>query len=61
MVVIGVESDYTVSEGSTLEVCAVLVSGTLERDAVVTLSTEDDTAMGELSLIGTSVFSCALL
>ena len=45
---IGFERDYTVEEGFMQEVCAVLVSGTLERDAVVTLSTEDDTAMGEL-------------
>ena len=51
MIVVRVESDYNVTEGGSREVCAVVVSGTLERDAVVTLSTEDGTAIGELPCI----------
>ena len=44
---IRVEKNYTISEGRTREVCVVADSRTLERDAVVTLSTEDGTATGE--------------
>ena len=43
---IGVEIPiYTVNEGDgTIEVCAILVSGTLERTVTFTLSTQDDSA-----------------
>ena len=45
-VTIGVElPDYTVNEGDgSVEVCAVIVSGTLERTLTFTLSTQDGTA-----------------
>ena len=46
-VVIGLESNYTIVEGDSREVCAVLLQGTLERDAVVTLTTVAGTASGE--------------
>ncbi|XP_064387674.1 uncharacterized protein LOC135335909 isoform X6 [Halichondria panicea] len=45
IVTIGLEGDYSVTEGGVQEVCAVLVSGTLERDAIVTLSTADGSAI----------------
>ena len=48
VVTIGLEGDYSVTEGGVQEVCAVLVSGTLERDAIVTLSTADGSATGTL-------------
>ncbi len=39
---------YTVNEANgTVEVCATIVSGTLERSVVVTISTSDGTATGE--------------
>ena len=37
---------YTAEEGTQVEVCVLVTSGTLERDAVVTLSSSDDTASG---------------
>ena len=45
-VTIGIElPDYTVNEGNgIIEVCAVIVSGTLERTLTFTLSTQDGTA-----------------
>ena len=46
-VVIGLESNYTIVEGDSTQVCAVLLQGTLERDAVVTLTTVAGTASGE--------------
>ena len=50
-VVIGLESDYTINEGETQEVCAVLREGTLERDAIVTLTTVAGTASGKSIII----------
>ena len=44
VVTIGLERDYSVTEGNVQEVCAVLLTGSLERDAIVTLSTEDGSA-----------------
>lgn len=48
-VVIGVQfPSYTVPESiGSVEVCATLVSGSLERTVVVTLSTSDGTATGQ--------------
>ena len=48
VVTIGLEETmYTVNEdGGSVEVCAVIVDGTLERDAVVVLSTSEGTATG---------------
>lgn len=44
-VAIGFElTSYTVSEGRTVEVC--MQSGILERDAIVSVSSFDDTATG---------------
>ena len=37
-------------DGGTVEICAILIDGTLERDAIVTLSTSDGTAMGKYLL-----------
>ena len=37
-------------DGGTLEICAILIDGTLERDAIVTLSISDNTAMGKYLL-----------
>ena len=41
----------------TLEICAILRNGTLDRDAVVTLSTSDDTAVGK-SLLFEKIKKC---
>ena len=44
---IGLErTRYDVDEGEIVEVCAVLISGTLQREAVVTLQTMDGSATG---------------
>ena len=42
------ETEYTVTEGvnRTVQICAVLISGTLERGTTVTFSTSDGSAMG---------------
>ena len=42
------ETEYTVREGvdPTVQICAVLISGTLERGTIVTFSTSDGSAMG---------------
>ena len=48
-IVIGFEMmSYTVTEGTdpSVELCAVVVSGTLERDAIVVFSTGNATAFG---------------
>ncbi len=37
---------YMDEEGNVIEVCAVLTEGTLERNAVVVASSNDDTATG---------------
>ncbi len=48
---IGFESTtYTTEEGTTVEVCAVIISGMLEREAVVTLTSRDGSAEGEREL-----------
>ena len=47
VVVIGLESNYSIIEGDSREVCADLMQGILERDAVVTLTTVAGTASGE--------------
>ena len=48
-VTIGFEqTTYTVREGQVLEVCAVVTSGTLDRDASVQLSSVDDEADGKI-------------
>ena len=52
-VVIGLEETaYTVEERDRiLEVCAVLRQGSLAREAIVTLSSGDDTAVGMCSIL----------
>ena len=41
------ETEYTTPEGDVVvEVCAVVISGSLQRDAVVTLQTQDISATG---------------
>ncbi len=40
------ETTYATEEGTTVEVCAVVVSGMLEREAVVTLTSRDGSAEG---------------
>ena len=45
--IIGFEqTTYSVEEGLTVEVCARIQSGTLEIDAIVTLSSSNDEAEG---------------
>ena len=39
---------YEMKEGTTVEVCAIIVSGELDREAVITLSSSDGTAQGVL-------------
>ena len=47
-VAIGFEqTTYIVGEGEVVEVCAVVTSGTLDRDAFVRLSSVDDEAVGK--------------
>jgi len=47
-VVIGLERpDYDVVEGSGVTVCARLTEGSLERNVLVTMTTNDNTATGE--------------
>ena len=47
-VTIGFEQTmYTVEEGLVVEVCVLVTDGTLERDAIVTLSSVDDEAVGK--------------
>ncbi len=46
-VTIGLEdTTFTVDEGELVEVCVILISGTLEREVTVTLQTSDGTAIG---------------
>ena len=48
-VVIGLEeTSYTTPESETVEVCASLLQGQLERNAEVVLSTQDEEAIGLL-------------
>ncbi len=37
---------YTVNEGGQTEVCAVLISGTLEKEVLVSVDSSDRTANG---------------
>lgn len=39
---------YSVEEGSRIETCAVIVSGTLERTAEVVIRSNDGTATGKI-------------
>ena len=41
---------YSVEEGLAVEVCAHIISGTLEIDAIVTLSSSDGEAEGRIRL-----------
>ena len=51
-VVIGFEEIVILlDEGAVREVCAVLLDGTLERDAIVTASSADDSATGKQKLM----------
>ena len=55
MIVIGLEDtafSVTEEDGAFVEVCAVLLSGELERNAEIELVTSDDTAVGKLMSIG---------
>ncbi len=46
-VTIGFENtEYSTDEGTTVEVCVVILSGTLAREVTVTLTSSDDTAEG---------------
>ncbi len=38
------ETSFTVDEGELVEVCVILISGTLEREVTVTLQTSSGTA-----------------
>ena len=40
------QTEYNVSEGNQVEVCAVLTSGTLEKDVLVFVNSSDGTANG---------------
>ena len=48
-VAFGQSEGYEVTEGESVEVCVVL-TGTLEREAVVNISTMDNTAIGDIVL-----------
>ena len=51
MIVIGLEDttlSVTEAEGAFVEVCAVLFSGELERNAEIELVSSDNTAVGKL-------------
>ena len=51
-VVIGLEeTSYTTPESGTVEVCASLLQGQLERNAEVVLSTQDEEAIGLLYIV----------
>ena len=41
------QSSYTVSEDALSIIVCVILSGEIEREVVVSTSTEDDSAMGE--------------
>ena len=41
------ETEYTTDEGTTVEVCAMVTSGTLEREVTVTLTSRGDSATGK--------------
>ncbi len=46
-VTIGFEiTEYTTDEGTTVEVCALIHSGTLEREVTVSLTSSDGSAEG---------------
>ena len=49
MITIGFEqTTYTLEEGLMVEVCVLVTNGTLERDAIVILSSVNDEAVGKL-------------
>ena len=41
------EPPYTIPEGASMQVCVAVVTGMLERDIMVTVSSVDDTAAGK--------------
>ena len=45
---------YSVEEGDTIEVCAIITSGSLERDAEVVVTSSDLTATGKTSVMSLS-------
>ena len=45
------ETTYTVGEGRVVEVCAIIVSGMLDRDAIAGLSSVNDEAVGKTVMI----------
>ena len=47
-------TEYSVDEGDQVEVCVVVRSGTLQRDAVVRASSIDGSAAGKPSLLRNS-------
>ena len=51
------EPPYTIPEGASMQVCVAVVTGVLERDIMVTVSSVDDTAVGkpECSVVKTLV------
>ena len=40
------QTTFNVTEGGVVEVCAAVLSGGLERNAIVTISSSDGTAVG---------------
>ena len=66
-VVIGFEqTEYTVTEGTdtSLEICAIVMSGTLDRNAVVMFSTSNGAATtegGSTLLTGTYQYYCCII
>ena len=45
------QTTYTVGEGQVVEVCAIIVSGMLNRNAIVRLSSVNDEAVGKIVMI----------
>ena len=48
--------DYTTEEGETVEVCAVILSGSLERETEVVIASSDDSARSKIHIIVWSYF-----
>ena len=67
VVVIGFEqTEYTVTEGTdaSLEICAIVMSGTLDRNAIVMFSTRNGAATtegGSTLFTGTYQYYCRII
>ena len=53
------QTTYTVDEGVMVAVCTVVTSGTLERDAIVQLSSVNDEAVGEIVI--NAIYNCTVM